>query len=94
MMKKIKVFLADSNVIFREGMHTVLECEEDIEVIGEGTSAEEALTFLQKEAVDVLVLGGDMGEGIRRIAETWPSVSLIFVGDPYILGRSKLWPKN
>ena len=84
MMKKIKVFLADSNVIFREGMHTVLECEEDIEVIGEGTSAEEALTFLKKEAVDVLVLGGGAGEGIRRVAEARPSIRLIFVGDPYL----------
>ncbi len=34
MGSEIKVFLADSKVIFREGMHFILESEGDIRVIG------------------------------------------------------------
>lgn len=81
MENKIKVFLADSQVLFREGMHFVLDCEEDVEVVGEGTSAEEVLAFLGKEAVDVLVLSEDMSDTARRIEEGFPSMRLIFTGN-------------
>ncbi len=81
METKIRVFLADSQVVFREGMHFVLEGEEGIEVVGEGGSAEEALAFLSREAMDVLVLNEDMAEMARRIRLAFPAVRLIFVGN-------------
>lgn len=81
MENKIRVFLADSQVLFREGMHFVLDCEEDIEVVGEGTSAEEVLAFLEKETVDILVLSEDMSDTARRIEEGFPSMRLIFTGN-------------
>ncbi len=81
MQNKVRVFLADSQVVFREGMHFVLEGEEGIEVVGEGGSAEEALAFLSREAMDVLVLNEDMAEMARRIRLAFPAVRLIFVGN-------------
>lgn len=77
---RIRVFLADSQVVFREGMHFILECEEDVAVMGEGKNIEETLTFLQREAVDIVVLGGDMMDGVGRIAEAFPAVEFLFVG--------------
>ncbi len=85
MESKIRVFLADSQVLFREGMHFVLEGEEEgIQVVGEGTSAEEALAFLGNETVDVLILSEDMRDRARRIKFTFPAVRLIFVGNSYL----------
>ncbi len=80
-MEKIKVFLGDSRVVFREGMHFILDSEEDVEVVGEGRTDEEALAFLQKQTVDVIVLSQDMRNVARRITEAYPSAGLIFIGD-------------
>jgi len=87
METKVRVFLADNQVLFREGMHFVLEGEEGIEVVGEGTSAEEARPFLEKETVDVLVLSDDMRDRARRIKFAFPAVRLIIVGNSYLGGR-------
>lgn len=81
MQNKVRVFLANSQVVFREGMHFILDCEEDIELVGEGTSADDALAFLGKEAVDVLVLSEDLRDAARRIEFAFPSVRVIFVGN-------------
>ena len=45
-MGNITVFLANWQVLFREGIHFTLSGEEDIEVIGETTGNEEALAFI------------------------------------------------
>ena len=81
MENKVRVFLADSQVIFREGMHFVLEGEEGIEVVGEGKSVEEAMAFLGRESVDILVLNEDMRDMAHRIEEVFPFVRLIFTGN-------------
>ncbi len=82
-MERIKVFLDDSQVVFREGMHLVLESEEAMEVVGEGRTAEEALAFLREQPVDVLVLSEDIVRVANRIIERFPFVGLILVGDTY-----------
>ncbi len=46
-MEKVSVFLADWQVLFREGIHFTLSGEDDIEVIGEATDNEEALNFIE-----------------------------------------------
>ena len=45
-MEKIKVFLGLSQLVFREGMHFILESEGDMEVAGEGRTADEVIFFL------------------------------------------------
>ncbi len=80
-MERIRVFLSDSRVVFREGMHFILDTEEDMEVVGEGRTAEEVIAFLQRQPVDVLVLSQDMEDAVRPIAKMFPSVGLVFVSD-------------
>ncbi len=41
--KHIKVFLVDDHAIVRQGFRSLLSREEDIEVVGEASSGEEAL---------------------------------------------------
>lgn len=83
MENKVRVFLVDNQVVFREGMHLVLDDEEGIEVVGEGTSAGEALAFLENKAVDVLVMSEDTADVARRIKFAFPAVRLIFVGNSH-----------
>lgn len=83
----IRVFLADNRVIFREGMHFILDNEPDVEVVGEGVTFEEALAFLREAAVDVLVLNADMWAQSRPIAREFPSLGFVFVDNARSLGQ-------
>ena len=85
-MEKVKVFLADWQVLFREGIHFTLSGEEDIEVIGETTDNEEALNFIEANLPRVAVLNTDRGkpsgiEVTRRIKQNLPSVAVILIMD-------------
>ena len=83
---KISVFLADWQVLFREGIHFTLSGEEDIEVIGEAVENSEAMAFIEANLPSVAVLNLDHGEvtGIdvaRRVRDNMFGVSVILVMD-------------
>ena len=85
-MEKISVFLADWQVLFREGIHFTLSGEEDIEVIGEAIDNEEALNFIETNPPSVAILNADRSglSGIkvtRRIKQNLASVSVILIMD-------------
>lgn len=87
-MEKVSVFLADWQVLFREGIHFTLSGEEDVEVIGEAASNEEALDFIEKNPPRIAILNANHREftGIsvtRRIQQNLPSVSVILIMDSY-----------
>ena len=87
-MEKVRVFLTDWQVLFREGIHFTLSGEEDFEVIGEATTNEEALNFIEKNPPEIAILNADRGKppGIeitRRIKQNMPSVAIILVMDTY-----------
>ena len=81
-MEKVKVFLSDPQILFREGIHFILSGEEDFEVTGETTSNEEAFTLIEANPPNIAVLsmqdkkssGTDIA---RRIKRSQPSVSVI-----------------
>jgi len=85
-MEKVSVFLAEWQVLFREGIHLTLSGEEDIEVIGEATDNEEALNFIEANLPSIAILNADRGKlsGIdvtTRIKQNYPSVSVILIMD-------------
>jgi len=87
-MEKIKVFLSDWQVLFREGIHFILSGEEDFEVIGESTSNEEALGFIENNPPRVAIFNVNRGKpsGIeitRRIKQNLPSVAIVLIMDSY-----------
>lgn len=73
-MEKIRVFLVDSQVLYREGMRTALAKEGDIEVVGESDDGEEALDQIKPLSPNVVILdyelpslsGLDLTRQIRR----------------------------
>ena len=85
-MGKVSVFLADWQVLFREGVHFTLSGEEDIDVIGEATNNEEALDFIERNPPRVAILNANHSEftGVnvtRRIQQNLPSVSVFLIMD-------------
>jgi DNA-binding NarL/FixJ family response regulator len=52
----IHVVIIDDHPIVRAGMRSVLECTDDIRVMGEGGSANEAISLVDQCSPDVLVL--------------------------------------
>jgi len=81
-MEKIRVFLSDPQVLFREGIHFILSGEDDFEVTGETTSNDEALTLIEANPPLVAILSlqdtaADGCEITRRIKRSLPSVTVI-----------------
>jgi len=85
-MGKIKVFLSDWQVLFREGIHFTLSGEEDFEVLGEATDNEEALAFMQSNIPDIAILNINhikvSGiEATHRLKHDLPAVGVILIMD-------------
>jgi DNA-binding NarL/FixJ family response regulator len=85
-MEKIKVFLSDPQVLFREGIHFILSGEDDFEVTGETTGNEESFTLIETNPPNIAILSMNdvktSGPDItRRIRRNLPSVYVILTVD-------------
>ncbi len=85
-MEKVKVFLSDPQVLFREGIHFILSGEDDFEVTGETTGNEEAFTLIEANPPNIAILSmhdakSNSFDIIRRIRKNLPSVFVILVMD-------------
>jgi DNA-binding NarL/FixJ family response regulator len=85
-MDKIKVFLSDPQILFREGIHFILSGEEDFEVTGETTGNEEAFALLEANSPNIAILSMNdrksAGPDItRRIRRNMPSIFVVLTTD-------------
>lgn len=60
MSNKIKIVVADDHPIVREGLISVLETQDDFEVVGEAENGKIALSVLDKLKADILLLDLEM----------------------------------
>lgn len=51
----MNIFLVDDHAILRDGIKSLLESENDVQVVGEASSAEEALEALKTVEVDIII---------------------------------------
>jgi DNA-binding NarL/FixJ family response regulator len=59
-MNRIRVLLVDDQVLFREGLHTLLSVQPEIEVVGEASNGEEALALAVRFQPDVVLMDVQM----------------------------------
>ena len=85
-MDQISVFLADWQVLFREGIHFTLSGEEGLVVTGEATNNQEALDLIIKNPPQIAIININHGNlsGVNltlSVRQNLPSVSVILVMD-------------
>lgn len=76
-MERIKVVLIDDHQVMRKGLRLVLEDREEIEVVAEASTGEEAVDLMNRLSADVVImdlsLPGISGiEAIKKIKELKP----------------------
>ena len=55
-MKGIRILLADDHEVVRRGVQTMLQQEEDMEIVGDCSSAEEALFLTEITSPNILLM--------------------------------------
>ena len=92
-MSKIRVLLADDQSLFREGLHTLLSLQPDLEVVGEAQNGAEALRLAAELKPDVVLMDVQMPvlDGVaatRRMRAEHPNCRVIllttFDDDEYV----------
>jgi DNA-binding NarL/FixJ family response regulator len=82
-MDKIRLVIVDDHSIFREGMLSVLKTEPDIEIVGQGENAEDAVRLARELLPDIIFLDISMpGGGLnaaQTIVENYPVVKIIIL---------------
>ncbi len=83
-MDTIRILLVDDHQVVREGLRRMLELEADMEVVGEASDAEEALTQVELLSpvvilMDIKMPGVDGIELTRQLKEKQPSCNVIML---------------
>jgi two-component system response regulator DevR len=63
MKPMLKLLIVDDHAIFREGLRTLLDMEDDFEVIGEASRGDEAVVMVMEDAPDVILLDLHLPDG-------------------------------
>jgi DNA-binding NarL/FixJ family response regulator len=83
-MKPITVLLADDHLVVREGLRSLLQAEESIEVVGEAGTGREAVALTRKLRPTVVVMDIAMPqlnglEATRRILKACPATRVLIL---------------
>ena len=82
-MDKIRLVIIDDHPIFREGVASILGSEPDLEIVGQGFTAEDALRLTRDLLPDAILLDVNMPGGGLNAAETiatsFPVVKIIML---------------
>ncbi len=89
----IRVLLVDDHPVVRQGLRRMLELEEDMEVVAEASSGEEALEKMETSSPHIIVMDirmpGTGGiEAIRQIKERHPEANVVVLtlyGEQYLV---------
>ena len=80
--RKISVLLVDDHRIMRQGLSSLLEFEEDIEVVGEAENGRQAVELARQHAPDVIIMDVNMPvmngiEATRILSRELPQIKVI-----------------
>lgn len=80
----MKVLIVDDHILFREGLAGLLRSQEDMHVVGECGSVQEAIETAQTTQPDVILMDFSLPDGTgldatRAILNLMPDISVIFL---------------
>lgn len=78
----IKVFIADDHQVLLDGLQTLLDTVEDLQVVGTAHNGREVLNFVEQNAVDVILLDINMPvlngiETCKRVNKDYPDIKIL-----------------
>jgi DNA-binding NarL/FixJ family response regulator len=84
MMESLRVAIADDHPVFRDGLRALLSSLPDVEVVGEASTGEEAVTLARQLHPDVVVMDLNMPgvngiEATRRIIDDDPHANVLML---------------
>jgi DNA-binding NarL/FixJ family response regulator len=82
MSTPIRILIVDDQALFREGLHTLLSVQTDLQVVGEAPNGEEALRLAATHEPDIILMDLHMPilDGVaatRRLQSSQPSIKVI-----------------
>jgi DNA-binding NarL/FixJ family response regulator len=91
--RPIRVLLVDDHALLRDGLREMMECEEDIVVVGEAGSGTEALAVAGHLDPDLIVLdveipGENVADTVRRLRADLPQTRILILSmhdDPAVV---------
>ncbi len=93
-MEKIRIMLVDDQMLLREGLKTIINLQEDMEVVAEAENGQRAVEEMTKREVDVILMDIRMPvlngvEATALIKKDYPETAIIilttFDDDDYII---------
>lgn len=95
---KLRVVIVDDHALFREGLAGILGAEADIEVIGQGGTAQEAVRLVNELLPEIILLDIDMPggglEAARVIANESPVTKIVILtaseADDHLIAALKI----
>ncbi|MCP4611915.1 MAG: response regulator transcription factor [Planctomycetes bacterium] len=95
-MAEISVLIVDDNLIIRQGLQSLLESEERVEVVGEASTGLEAIHWIRESSVDIVLMdirmpvvdGIDATAEIMKVRPETKILILTVTEDPTTLARS------
>jgi DNA-binding NarL/FixJ family response regulator len=83
-MEKIRVLIADDQVITRSGLRVLLSVANELEIVGEASDGEQAIAMAEAEQPDVILMdlrmpGVNGIEATRRIHRTSPHIGILIL---------------
>ncbi|MEK5420008.1 DNA-binding response regulator [Paenibacillus odorifer] len=93
-MSKIKIVIADDQLLTREGLRTILDLEDDMEVVGAAKNGEEACEMVEALQPDLVLLDIQMPvmdglSALKRIKQIRPNIFILilttFIETDYIV---------
>jgi NarL family two-component system response regulator YdfI len=80
----IKILIADDHLIIRQGLRLILETESDLELIGEASDGNEALTLCKKLKPDVVLMDLRMPNmdgltAIEKLRTEQPNIAVVIL---------------
>jgi DNA-binding NarL/FixJ family response regulator len=82
MSTPIRILIVDDQALFREGLHTLLSVQTDLQVVGEARNGEEALRLAAAYEPDIILMDLHMPilDGVaatRRLQSSQPAIKVI-----------------
>ncbi|ETK35449.1 response regulator transcription factor [Microbispora sp. ATCC PTA-5024] len=91
----ISIAIVDDHALFREGLREILEAQDDFQVVGEAGDSEGAVSLVERERPDVVLLdveipGDDATQTVTRMRAISPESQIIILSmydGPQLLSR-------